>query len=138
MLAGGSQVKVTTDFNRMRLAELAAISEYAHTLTDEEWNSASLCGGWRVRDVIGHMCVGYTTGMPTMLVKIGRRGFNVPNASLDESIAFASSRTQDELLAVLDRIHTQDIRKGIAKVIKPSEGLVDHLIHHQDLSLIHI
>ncbi|MBV9524463.1 MAG: maleylpyruvate isomerase family mycothiol-dependent enzyme [Candidatus Dormibacteraeota bacterium] len=26
------------------------------TLTEEEWNTASLCGGWRVRDVAGH-CV---------------------------------------------------------------------------------
>ena len=34
---------------------------------------------------------------------------------------------------MFDEIHTKDIRRGISKVIKPAEGLVDHLIHHQDI-----
>ena len=122
-----------TDYDGMRLAEMAAISEYLHELTDEEWDRASLCEGWRVRDVISHMCVGYTTPMPTMLAKVARHGFNVPKASYHESIAFGSAHTPAEILAVFDDIHTNDVRKGIAKVIKPTEGLVDHMIHHQDI-----
>jgi uncharacterized protein (TIGR03083 family) len=71
--------------------------------------------------------------MPSMFVKIAKRGFNIPKASNDESIAFGSSHTPTEILAVFDEVHSKDIRKGIAKVIKPNEGLVDHLIHHQDV-----
>jgi uncharacterized protein (TIGR03083 family) len=46
------------DYDAMRLAEMASISEYLHELDDEQWDEASLCEGWRVRDVISHMCVG--------------------------------------------------------------------------------
>jgi uncharacterized protein (TIGR03083 family) len=122
-----------TDYDAMRLAELRSISELLHDLDDADWDRESLCAGWRVRDVVSHMCVGYTTPMPSMLVKVAKRGFNVPKASNDESIAFGSSHSPAEILAVFDEIHTKDIRRGISKVIKPNEGLVDHLIHHQDL-----
>jgi uncharacterized protein (TIGR03083 family) len=66
-------------------------------------------------------------------VQIAKRGFNIPKASNDESIAFGSSHTPAEILAIFDEIHTKDIRRGIARVIKPTEGLVDHVIHHQDV-----
>jgi uncharacterized protein (TIGR03083 family) len=121
------------DHDRMRLQELASISECLHQLEDEQWDMASLCEGWRVRDVVSHMCVGYTTPMPTMLAKVARRRFNVPKASYEESVAFGSAHTPAEILDVLDEIHTTNLRRGIAKVIKPAEGLVDHLIHHQDI-----
>jgi uncharacterized protein (TIGR03083 family) len=104
-----------------------------HDLSEEQWDEASLCTGWRVRDVVSHMCVGYTTPMGAMLGKVARRRFDVPKASFEESIAFASARTPKEILAVFDDVHTNHVTKGIAKVIKPKEGLVDHLIHHQDI-----
>ena len=40
------------DYDRMRLEEMAAISELAHGLSDAQWDHASLCDGWRVRDVV--------------------------------------------------------------------------------------
>jgi uncharacterized protein (TIGR03083 family) len=123
----------TMDYDEMRLEELTAISQFLHELTAPEWDQPSLCEGWRVRDVIGHMCVGYTTAMPAMMAKVARRGFNVPRASREESIAFAAARTPEEILAVFDRIWRDNVRRGIAKLIKPTEGLVDHLIHHQDI-----
>jgi uncharacterized protein (TIGR03083 family) len=124
----------TIDHDTMRLAELAAISETAHALEDADFDRPSLCTGWRVRDVLGHMCVGYLTPMSVMIAKLARRGFDVPKASAIESVAFASARTPQELLAAFDRIHRENVRKGISKVIKPSEGLVDHVIHHRDIS----
>jgi uncharacterized protein (TIGR03083 family) len=121
------------DYDALRLAEMASISEYLHELDDEQWDEASLCDGWRVRDVISHMCVGYTTPMPVLLAKIAKKGFSVPKASRDESIAFGRAHRPDAILATFDDIRTNDIKKGIAKVIKPDEALVDHLIHHQDI-----
>ncbi len=121
------------DYDRMRLEEMAAISEFLHGLSVDQWDHPSLCQGWRVRDVISHMCIGYTTPLPTMVGKVARHGFNVPKASLEESIGFGSSHSPAEILAVFDSIHQQNIRKGITKMIKPQEGLVDHLIHHQDI-----
>ena len=128
-----SRVRDKAEYDRLRLAELASISALLHDLDDEQWDTASLCEGWRVRDVVSHMCVGYTTPMLPLLRDLARYRFNVPKASYAESIAFGSAHTPAEILAVLDDIHTNNVKKGIAKVIKPTEGLVDHLIHHQDI-----
>jgi uncharacterized protein (TIGR03083 family) len=130
---GRTETGAKADYDSLRWAELASISELLHELSDEQWDVPSLCEGWRVRDVISHMCVGYTTPMTAMLAKVARRRFNVPKASYEESMAFGSAHTPSEILAVFDEIHTKHVRKGIAKVIKPTEGLVDHLIHHQDI-----
>jgi uncharacterized protein (TIGR03083 family) len=121
------------DYDTMRLQELGAMSELLHALRPDEWDAQSVCDGWRVRDVIAHICLGYTTPMPVMVAKVGRYGFNVPRASKLESIAYASTKAPDELLAVFDTVHRDRVRKGISKVIKPAEGLVDHTIHHQDI-----
>jgi uncharacterized protein (TIGR03083 family) len=121
------------DYDRLRCDELAAISEFCHTLAPREWDTPSLCEGWRVRDVIGHMTVGYTTPMMTMTVKMARYRFNVPKASKAESIAFASARTPVELLAVFDTVVHDKVRRGISRVIKPTEGLLDHVVHHEDI-----
>jgi uncharacterized protein (TIGR03083 family) len=121
------------DYDAMRLAEMASISEYLHELDDEQWDEASLCEGWRVRDVISHMCVGYTTPMPVLVAKIAKKGFSVPKASRDESIAFGSAHAPTAILATFDDVRTNDVKKGIARVIKPKEALVDHVIHHQDI-----
>ena len=96
------------------VAEMVAISECLEQLTPQQWDAPSLCDGWRVRDVVSHMCVGYTTRMPVMLAKVARRGFNVPRASLVESIAFGSSHSGKEIAAIFKEIHTKNIRRGIS------------------------
>ena len=121
------------DYNQLRLEELAAIGEFLAGLSDSQWDHPSLCEGWRVRDVISHMCIGYTTPTGTMVAKLARRRFNVPLASKEESIAFGSAHTPAEILTVFDRIHRDNVRKGISRLIKPREGLVDHIVHHQDI-----
>jgi uncharacterized protein (TIGR03083 family) len=121
------------DYDRLRLDEMASIGDLAHGLSHAQWDHASLCDGWRVRDVMSHMCLGYTTPMPSMVVMIGRYGFNVDKASLNGSIEYGSSHTPAQILAVFDSIHRDNIRKGITRFIKPQEGLVDHLVHHQDI-----
>src|ERR1700736_3118733 len=105
------------NYDQLRLPELAAISEFLHELSPEQWDHPSLCDGWRVRDVISHMCVGYTTPMPTMVALIAKRAFNVDRASKEESIAFGDAHSPAELLSIYDRIHRDKVRKGISRVI---------------------
>jgi uncharacterized protein (TIGR03083 family) len=121
------------DYDRLRLQELASISELGHQLSDEQWDHASLCEGWRVRDVVSHMCLGYTTPMLSMVGKLARYGFKVPKASKEESIAFGTAHSPAQILEVFDTIHRDGVRKGITKVISTKEALVDHLTHHQDI-----
>src|SRR5579863_5449878 len=124
---------MTPDYNALRYQELESISEFCHGLSDTDWDTPSLCEGWRVRDVIAHMTAGYTTGMPTMIRLLARYRFNVPKTSKAESIAFASVRTPEALLAAFDSVFQQKIRRGITHFIKASEGMLDHVVHHQDI-----
>jgi uncharacterized protein (TIGR03083 family) len=121
------------DYNRLRFAELGSISELGHQLSDEQWDQLSLCGGWRVRDVVSHMTLGYTTPMLSMIAKLAKYGFNVPKGSGAESVAYGSAHTPQQLLAVFDTIPNEHIRRGIARLIPPKESLLDHIVHHQDI-----
>ena len=61
-----------TDYSRLRWDELASISEFVRTISDEPWNQATLCEGWRVRDVISHMTLGYTTPMLPLIGELAK------------------------------------------------------------------
>lgn len=122
-----------TDFDRLRWDELASISEFVGTLTDEQWNQATLCEGWRVRDVISHMTLGYTTPMLPLIGELAKFRFNVPKASAALSVEYGSEHTPTQLKTTFESIHRDHIRKGIAKVIPTKEGLLDHVVHHQDM-----
>ena len=73
--------------------EVADIGALLHELDDEAFDTPSLCDGWAVRDVLGHMCLGHTTPMPAMLARIGRYAFNVTKASFTESRTLFAGRT---------------------------------------------
>ena len=120
------------DYDRLRNEELASISEFLHGLSDDQWDQASLCVGWRVHDVVSHMTVGYTTPMFTMVGKIARYGFNVPKASAKESVAYGSEHTPAQILTAFDTVVNDHVRKGISRFIPAKEGLVDHIVHQQD------
>lgn len=122
-----------TDYDQLRWAELESISELAHGLSEEQWDHPTLCTGWRVRDVLSHMVLGYTTPMLSMIGLLARYRFNVPKGSAEGSVAYGSSHAPAEILAAFDSIHRDHIRKGISRVIKTHEGFVDHLVHHQDI-----
>jgi len=121
------------DYDRLRYEELASISEFAHGMTDAQWDHDSLCGGWRVRDVMSHIVLGYTTPMLSMIAMLAKHGFNVPKGSAKGSAAYGSAHTPAEILAAFDTIPNDHVRKGISRVISPKEGLVDHIVHHQDM-----
>jgi len=121
------------NYDQLRYEELASISEFVHGLADEQWDHDSLCRGWRVRDVMSHMVLGYTTPMLSMVAKLAKYGFNVPKGSGQESVIYGSGHTPAEIMAVFDTIPNDHVRMGISKVIKPSESLVDHIVHQQDM-----
>jgi hypothetical protein len=83
--------------------------------------------------MLGHISAGFTTGLPIMIIEVGRHGCNVPKASEVESIAFASVRTTEQVLAVFDSVVNNKVRKGITHFIKPTESLLDHVVHYEDI-----
>lgn len=120
--------------HQLRLQELVANCDSLSGFDDADWDQDTYCEGWRVRDVVGHMLLGYTTPMVAMLAKIAARGFNVDRASAVESVAYGSGHTPSQLLAELRRVQRDNVRMGITRIIPADEGVVDHVIHHIDIT----
>jgi uncharacterized protein (TIGR03083 family) len=122
------------DHGTMMWEEVAAIGDTLHDLRDDEWDVPSLCDGWAVRDVVGHMCFGHTTPMAQIAAGMVRYRFDVAKGSFALSRDYAQRRTPAELLEVWDRdMVGAHKRIGISRTIRSSEGFLDHLIHHSDI-----
>lgn len=121
------------DYESLLWAESADLASLIDELDDAEFDHASLCDGWRVRDVVSHMLLGHTTPMLSMMALVARNGFNVPKASRKGSEQYGSAHSPAEIRAGWHGMVDGRVMKGIAKVISTKEGFVDHLIHHQDI-----
>ncbi|HZU80072.1 MAG TPA: maleylpyruvate isomerase family mycothiol-dependent enzyme [Acidimicrobiales bacterium] len=123
-----------TDDATMMWDEVADIGSLLSEFGPAEFDTPSLCAGWRVRDVLGHMALGHTTPLPRMLATVARHGFKVPKASLVESRKRFEGATPDEIRAFWQTVMVaQHPRKGITKMIPTKTGFLDHLVHNQDI-----
>ncbi|MFC9439982.1 maleylpyruvate isomerase family mycothiol-dependent enzyme [Nocardia sp. NPDC057030] len=107
--------------------ERADLAELLGTLTDEQWNSESLCAGWRVRDVAAHLLYEVTPPLTYTLETLRAGGsFDRINARYVERWR---DRPIDELLAAFRKTR----RGGFPTRFAPRIALADTLIHHQDI-----
>jgi uncharacterized protein (TIGR03083 family) len=104
----------------------------ARSLSDQQWVSPSLCEGWRVCDVYGHMTFGGATPMYKVLPKLlfVYRG-NLHRGSKIESVRYANSHQKSEVILEFERSSYSPV--GIGKRIKPDELFVDHVVHELDI-----
>jgi uncharacterized protein (TIGR03083 family) len=108
---------------------LAALLE---GLTDEQWNSPSLCDGWRVKDVAAHVALAPQAPGPwSMLVEGVRAGGRFHKINHDVSVRHAE-RPGADLVAEL-REHAASRR--LPKVTNYRNILFDILVHGQDLAI---
>lgn len=122
------------DDEAMMWEEVSDIGVLLHQFDDAAFDTPSLCRGWAVRDVLGHMGLGHTTAMPAMIAKIGRYGFNVSKASFVESKTMFAGRSADEIRGFWDEVMVaQHPRRGISTLIPFRAGFLDHLVHNQDM-----
>lgn len=123
----------THDWNDLMWQEMGDLGSYLRELPDDALDKPSLCEGWDVRDVVGHMLLGHTAPMSEILTMMVKYWFNVPRGSFEESRKLAQSLEPDELRDRWDDVVTHRTKRGISKVIRPNEGYVDHTVHQQDI-----
>ncbi|HMQ25407.1 MAG TPA: maleylpyruvate isomerase family mycothiol-dependent enzyme [Acidimicrobiales bacterium] len=121
------------DYEQLLWEQMHALADLAAQLGPDDWDHPSLCEGWRVRDVYGHMCVGHTYPLPKLLAKVAASGFDVDKGSARESAAWASAHSPAEITATIASIAENRTRKGISRFIPDSDGYVDHVIHELDV-----
>jgi len=121
------------DYEALLWAESADIGTLLDEIDDADFDHASLCDGWRVRDVMSHMVLGHSTPMFQMVGMLAKYRFNVPKASRHGSVEWGSAHTPDEIREAWRGVVDGHLMKGIAKVIPNKEGFIDHVIHQQDI-----
>ncbi|WP_007025189.1 maleylpyruvate isomerase family mycothiol-dependent enzyme [Saccharomonospora iraqiensis] len=115
----------TRRFAREERTELA---RYLRTLTPQQWDTESLCAGWRVRDVVAH-AISYDELGPRALFDRARRGRSL--AAMNEiGVAEYTTLPTEELVALLER-HADP--RGFHGISGGVSALEDGLIHHQDI-----
>lgn len=114
--------------------EVADIGTLLEELSDEDFDTPSLCEGWAVRDVLGHVSMGHTVSTSSMLLLLAKHGFNMPKASRIESATQFAGKSGDDIRRFWsDVMVAQHPRKGFAKVVPARAGFMDLIVHNQDI-----
>jgi uncharacterized protein (TIGR03083 family) len=107
------------------------LADFLEAVPEEEWEAPSLCEGWRVRDVVGHVSVVPRVTLRQMLAVAPRARFDVDRVNMLVGIQ-EGQRTPQELVALL-RQHAAH-RTGIRPVPDPRNLLFDLVVHGQDVA----
>jgi uncharacterized protein (TIGR03083 family) len=101
------------------------------SLSPAEWDAPSLCPGWRVRDVAGHLSIVPTITTWQMLAVAPRARFNPHRINTLMAVRRGSARTD----AIVSEIRAHAASRGTAKSLDARNALFDVIVHSQDIAL---
>ncbi len=105
------------------------MADFLASLRLEQWDHPSLCRGWRIRDVAAHVVSYEEHGWADLIKRLARARFR-PGRLNEVALADYAARDPQELVEFLRKHLTP--RGGTAR-FGGRVGLVDALIHHQDM-----
>jgi uncharacterized protein (TIGR03083 family) len=106
------------------------VAEFLSGLAPADWDAPSLCAGWRVRDVAGHLALVPTITTWDMVAVAPAARFN-PNRINTLLAARHGSRPPEEIVAAI-RAHADDRRT--ARALDTRNALFDIIVHSQDMA----
>jgi uncharacterized protein (TIGR03083 family) len=121
------------DWTALRHDEVRAAAAILRSLTEAQWDHPSLCTGWRVRDVIGHMVSGSEYGLKALPAKVIASRFSLDRAAARLAVEVADSRPAARLLEDWARYETAPKAQGFARTLEPRDVLLDHVVHTIDM-----
>jgi uncharacterized protein (TIGR03083 family) len=106
-------------------AELAELADLLESLPPDRWDAASLCDGWRIREVVAHVTLPTYRSAPAVAVQLVRAGFRW-NTVADRLARRDAERSVAELVAAL--------RSARMRAWRPpgggAEGALTHAVVH--------
>ena len=118
------EVWQTIDAERLSLADLF------DDLSAEEWETASLCADWRVRDVAAHLTLAHMGMLPAVLEMLRARG-NLNRMIRDTAMRQARLPTGQYAVLLRGMIGSRKTAPGVTDL----EPLIDVLVHGQDIAI---
>ncbi len=109
--------------------ERTDLAAFLETLSPEDWETPSLCEGWRIRDVIAHAISFDEIGLRGHVERFARGRLN-PNRINAIGHAEYAGCEPEELIAILRRNLDPS---GFPAAFGGMIGFADGLIHHQDI-----
>jgi uncharacterized protein (TIGR03083 family) len=109
-------------------AHRVALIDQLQPLNDGEWDADSLCDGWRVRDVVGHLVS--LLDIPTWRFIVGTVAMSGFHRKVDRFAREYGARSKPELLALYRELAPK--RKAPPR-IGPMAPMMDVLVHSLDI-----
>lgn len=110
--------------------ERARLADVLDGLNDGEWETPSLCEGWRVRDVVAHVTLAHMR--PGQLLVEALRARGSYDRMVHDSAVRKAAAPPEQLVAELRKM-VGTRRKLVG--ISARESLIDVLVHEQDIAL---
>src|SRR5688500_3383608 len=110
-------------------AERSDLADLLASLTPEQWETPSLCDGWRVREVAAHLTIAARVGVADVLRGLVRARGSF-DAWVDHDARTRAARPTPELVAELRACAA--VRRH-PPTTTPLDPLVDVLAHGQDI-----
>lgn len=106
------------------------VADFLDQLSPQDWDAPSLCAGWRVRDVAGHLAVVPVIGLWRMLSAAPLAGFNPDRINTRVAVQ-EGSRRPDEIVSLIRQ--RADLR-STSRVLDVRNSLFDLVVHSQDMA----
>jgi uncharacterized protein (TIGR03083 family) len=119
----------STDAMPMARAEREEFVALLEGLTPQQWDSPTLCKGWRVRDVVAHV-IGYDPLSRLQLMRWMAKGLVTRGGSNAVEVAAYRDKSTEELTALVRRYA---LPQGITAGFGGKIALTDGMIHQQDI-----
>ena len=110
-------------------AQRAGLADVLEPLSPEQWQTASLCEGWRVRDVAAHLTHSHMAPAKAMIEAV-KSGFRFD--PMIRRLALEDTRSQAQIVAAL-RAMVGSRRK--VPMTGDRDPLMDVLVHGQDIAV---
>jgi uncharacterized protein (TIGR03083 family) len=113
--------------------ELADWRELLPRLTAEQWGAPSLCEGFTVADVVGHMTSARDIPLRSVLWQLAHHRFDLDRLSYAASRRYAADLGPDGMTATFAHATSRWPEPGLARVEPARRELADALTHRLDI-----
>lgn len=110
--------------------ERGSLADLLDSLGDQEWETPSLCTGWRVRDVAAHLTLAQMGMFPAAVAAVRARG-NFDRMIHDSAVRQARRPVTE----YAPRLRAMAGSRRKAPGVSHLEPLIDVLVHGQDIAI---